>query len=384
MVATKAFRAPEYAYDALGRRVQFIDSVNTVTKRFYLDGQRVIEEYDAAGTPARQRYYVWGNYIDELLMFNDDAGDDSDYNVCHDQLYSPHGLLSKADGAIVERYDYDAYGKPVIYTATGAGGWWDGDEVTATVSAKGLPYLFTGREFEPLDGAALKLQYSRARYYSFPLRRWLQRDPIGYVDGMSLYEYVNSNPILLMDALGLQSVKECIAEIDKSLKEYFDWLSRIYDKDNTALLNAFLSQMDKAMENNRALRKALAKALREVDDLLLPPKDLSSSLTFAVPGGVIIHVVIISILNTDRRTIRHKIIRAFDIAGERIGYWYEDKWHKWKNKKKELRDRHDRHWQAVQKVAKKDKDKCKEECKSVQPNNRRPYFTDEELERMGH
>ncbi len=195
----------EYAYDALGRRVQFIDSVNTVTKRFYHNGARVIEEYDAAGTPARQRYYVWGNYIDELLMFNDEAGDDSDYNVCHDQLYSAHGLLSKADGSIAERYDYDAYGLPVIYTGNGGDGdWWDGDEVTATTSAKGLPYLFTGREFEAY-GNSLKLQYSRARYYNFALRRWLQRDPIGYFDGMSLYEYCNSHPTDRVDFLGFAS-----------------------------------------------------------------------------------------------------------------------------------------------------------------------------------
>ncbi len=196
----------EYAYDALGRRIQFIDSVNTVTKRFYHDDARVIEEYDAGAN--RQRYYVWGNYIDELLMMNNDAGDDSDYNVCHDQLYSAHGLLSKADGAIVERYDYDAYGQPVIYTEDGNDDtWFTSDDTTASVSAKGLPYLFTGREFGPLDGADsnyLKLQYSRARYYNYDLRRWMQREPLGYVDGMSLYEYVGSDPIGYVDFSGAE------------------------------------------------------------------------------------------------------------------------------------------------------------------------------------
>ncbi len=201
MVATQTFRAPEYAYDPLRRRIQFIDSVNTVTKRYYLDGNQVVDERDAGAN--RQRYYVWGNYIDELLMFNDDADDDSDYVVCHDQLYSAQALLAKTDGSIAERYDYDAYGKPMIYTATGAGGWWDGNETSAAASAKDLPYLFTGREFDPLDGAALKLQYSRARYYSFNLRRWLQRDSIGYVDGMSLYEYVKSRPTQSLDPSGL-------------------------------------------------------------------------------------------------------------------------------------------------------------------------------------
>lgn len=69
-----------------------------------------------------------------------------------------------------------------------------GDIFPATVSAKGLPYLFTGREFNPIDGAALKLQYSRARYYSFPLRRWLQRDLIGYAGAVGLEWAVAADP----------------------------------------------------------------------------------------------------------------------------------------------------------------------------------------------
>ncbi len=208
MVATQTFRAPAYSYDALGRRIESISDVRDLTKRYYHDGQQVIEEYDGAGTPARQRYYVWGNYIDELLMFNDDAGDDSDYNVCHDQLYSAHALLSKADGAIVERYDYDAYGKPVIYTDDGGDGdWWDGDESTDYVSAKGLVYLFTGREYESLSSYTVYLQYSRGRYYHLALHRWMQRDLEEYFEGMSLYEYALSSPIINVDWLGASTTR---------------------------------------------------------------------------------------------------------------------------------------------------------------------------------
>ena len=76
----------------------------------------------------------------------------------------------------------------------------------AATSGKGLVYLFTGREYDCLDGADsnyLKLQYSRARYYNFWLRRWLQRDPAGYWDGMSLYEYVGSRSVVFLDPRGL-------------------------------------------------------------------------------------------------------------------------------------------------------------------------------------
>jgi hypothetical protein len=60
----------------LGRRIEFIDATNAVTKRYVHDGDQVLEEYDAAG--ARQRYYVWGNYIDELLLMHADAGNGAD------------------------------------------------------------------------------------------------------------------------------------------------------------------------------------------------------------------------------------------------------------------------------------------------------------------
>ena len=43
----------------------------------------------------------------------------------------------------------------------------------------------------------------RFRTYSPTLGRWLTRDPLGYVDGMGLYEYAKSTPANLMDPLGL-------------------------------------------------------------------------------------------------------------------------------------------------------------------------------------
>ena len=49
--------------------------------------------------------------------------------------------------------------------------------------------------------------------YNPTLGRWMQQDPIGYVDGMSLYEYVQSDPIILRDPVGLSSVSYHIGAI---------------------------------------------------------------------------------------------------------------------------------------------------------------------------
>ena len=60
--------------------------------------------------------------------------------------------------------------------------------------------MFTGREYDPETG----FYYYRARYYDPVWGRFLQRDPLGYVDGMNLYEYVRGNAANSVDSLGLQ------------------------------------------------------------------------------------------------------------------------------------------------------------------------------------
>ena len=65
-------------------------------------------------------------------------------------------------------------------------------------SAIGNPYLFTGRRFDEETG----LYYYRARYFDDEQARFISRDPLGYVDGMNLYEYVIGNPVIFLDPTG--------------------------------------------------------------------------------------------------------------------------------------------------------------------------------------
>ena len=65
-------------------------------------------------------------------------------------------------------------------------------------------YLHQGGRYDATSG----LSHFRNRDYSATLGRWVQPDPVGYVDGMSLYEYVKSNPMNGTDPMGLQTAQD--------------------------------------------------------------------------------------------------------------------------------------------------------------------------------
>ena len=68
----------------------------------------------------------------------------------------------------------------------------------------------------------------RHRHYSPELGRWTTRDPIGYVDGMSLYEYVRSGPMIRRDPRGLSScMDECVSGCPE-IKVGEDWRGNTY------------------------------------------------------------------------------------------------------------------------------------------------------------
>jgi RHS repeat-associated protein len=82
--------------------------------------------------------------------------------------------LTNAAGTVVERYTYSAYGTLGIYAANGT---------VRSSSPYANRYTYTGREWD----AELRLYHFRARWYDPATGGFVSRDPLGYIDGMSLY-----------------------------------------------------------------------------------------------------------------------------------------------------------------------------------------------------
>ena len=142
-------------------------------------------------SPAFARGYVYGTYVDEPLAILLVSGAAADRRFMHaNHLYSIAALTDNS-GGVVERYRYDAYGQRTVLAPDGI--------TTRTGSSYGNQLGFTGRYLDKETG----LWYFRSRYYSASLGRFANRDPLGYVDGSSLYTgYFVPN---MVDPLGLAS-----------------------------------------------------------------------------------------------------------------------------------------------------------------------------------
>ena len=155
-----------FTYDAIGRRLEKITS--TKSTLFICDGQRVVEEYEDSGSGySLARSYTYGTYIDDVIAKIEAVSTPTVlYYHCNRQ-FNVRGL-SDTSGAVKELYAYTPYGKQTVISSS----------ITSNNN-----YGFTGRYIDQETG----LWYFRARYFSDDLGRFISRDPLGYVDGMSLY-----------------------------------------------------------------------------------------------------------------------------------------------------------------------------------------------------
>ena len=162
-----------FQYDALGRRVARSGTGGSVV--YVQMDQQTIADYPVGGAATTPTFrYVYASYIDEPVV-RKTAGTGGTLVYFHrNQQYSVTAITTST-GAIAERYAYSAYGQPTILDPSG---------ITLPTSNFSIRTSYTGREWD----ATLGLHHFRARWMSPNAGRFLGRDPIGYEDGVSLYQ----------------------------------------------------------------------------------------------------------------------------------------------------------------------------------------------------
>ena len=164
-----------YKYDALGRRIA---KNNTL---FYYVGDQMVEEVTDGATTS----YLYGNNIDEALQMKKEE-DTYYYHVNH---LGSTIAISNSEGGIVERIDYSGFGVPTITDAEGN---------IIALSLIGNRILYTGREYDYESMA----YYYRARSMHPSIGRFMQKDPLMYIDGMNDFSYTQNMPIIYTDPSG--------------------------------------------------------------------------------------------------------------------------------------------------------------------------------------
>lgn len=155
--------------------------------------------------------------------------------------YIPYGYTLADDGQ-----------RQTVFTANGADTTWftsDDTQAISATSAVGNPYGYTGRRF---DGET-ENWYFRNRYYTSDNGRFLNRDPIGYVDGWNLY--ASYFTIANMDPLGLLNCWCYKDKCDRARAEYKDALRRLGSKTDPG------SKL--IIKNSRTAQKYLCQAYVE-------------------------------------------------------------------------------------------------------------------------
>lgn len=197
-------RTVEFSYDVLGRRTEktvLNPTGGSIVTTYSYDGMHVVEERDGGGQTVAT--FAYGNLVDELLHMRRHLGPlTDDIYFRSDDLGSVHVAVDSS-GAPVERVEYDEFGAPSFFGATGA---------PLAGSSVGNWRLFNGRLYD----AELGLYWYRSRFYDPAVGRFISRDSIG-IWGDPLAQgngstYVGNDPASRTDPTGEGSKEKFVRD----------------------------------------------------------------------------------------------------------------------------------------------------------------------------
>ncbi|MGH9937751.1 MAG: RHS repeat-associated core domain-containing protein, partial [Blastocatellia bacterium] len=186
-----------YVYDAGGQRVRkVIETQNGARKheRIYLQGFEVYREFESDGDTVklrRESLHITDDKQRIALVETRTQGAEPGVpaQLIRYQFGNHLGSASlelDEGAALISYEEYHPYGATSFQAGRRA----------AEASLK--RYRCTGKERDEETG----LYYHEARYYAAWVGRWTACDPIGIVDDINLYRYVQDNPLTFIDPTG--------------------------------------------------------------------------------------------------------------------------------------------------------------------------------------
>ncbi|MBF0152113.1 MAG: RHS repeat-associated core domain-containing protein, partial [Magnetococcales bacterium] len=185
----------EYLIDGANRRVGKRVNGGLVSGYLYANGVNPVAELDGSGNVVTRFVYgTRGNVPDYLVKGG------QNYRIVSDHLGSPRLVVQMDTGEVVQRLDYDEYGRILEDTHPGF-----------------QPFGFAGGLYDPETG----LIRFGARDYDPVTGRWTAKDPIRFLGGdTNLFGYVLGDPVNLTDPDGQNPVKHLLDIVKHSRNAY--------------------------------------------------------------------------------------------------------------------------------------------------------------------
>jgi RHS repeat-associated protein len=193
-----------YGYDPFNRRIlRMVTTPGFENHRYAYDGWDEVEELapvfeDSIWKAKTQKAFVWGARLDELVAYHRLEGSVWKPYYAATARHGSVVRLLRGDGAVVEKAEYDAFGRASVYVGIST--------IPQATSSVGNPYLYAGKRLDHETG----FLYLRNRYVHTAYGRFLTNDPLGsWADPYSLgngYVLAGNAPTVLGDPYGLLSI----------------------------------------------------------------------------------------------------------------------------------------------------------------------------------
>ena len=174
-------RVITYSVDGVGRRVGKRIDGTPVQGLIYRSGLQPVAQLEGSGGISAQFVYASSRNVPDYALRGGTL-----YRIITDHLGSLRLVVDTSDGSIMQRMDYDAWGRVTVDEK--ASGW------------EPLVFGFAGGIYD----RDTELVRFGARDYDAEVGRWTSKDPILFGGGDTLlYGYVGGDPVNRVDSLGL-------------------------------------------------------------------------------------------------------------------------------------------------------------------------------------